>query len=65
MARVESLEQSLPAGEPVPRPEHWGGFRLVPEQMEFWKDGAFRLHDRVLFTRPDAAAPWTRQRLYP
>ncbi|HEY0919515.1 pyridoxamine 5'-phosphate oxidase [Devosia sp.] len=65
MARVDSLEQSLPAGEPVPRPNHWGGFRLVPLQMEFWKDGAFRLHDRVLFTRPDADTDWARQRLYP
>lgn len=65
MARVDSLEQSLPAGEPVPRPAHWGGFRLVPLQMEFWKDGAFRLHDRVLFTRSDADTDWARQRLYP
>lgn len=50
---------------PVPRPPHWSGFRLVPRAIEFWKDGQFRLHDRVLFTRPDPAAPWQSQRLYP
>ena len=65
LARVETLEKSLPADEPVQRPEHWGGFRLVPLQIEFWKDGAYRLHDRVLFTRPTADAAWTRQRLFP
>lgn len=50
---------------PVPRPPHWSGFRLVPKAIEFWKDGQYRLHDRVLFTRADAAAPWDSQRLYP
>lgn len=63
--RVESLDKSLAADEPVRRPSYWSGFRVVPLQFEFWKDGAFRLHDRVRFARlvPDGA--WTRQRLYP
>jgi len=48
----------------IPRPAHWSGFRLVPEVIEFWKDGAFRLHDRVQLTpRPDGG--WNRTRLYP
>ena len=51
--------------EAVPRPPHWSGFRIVPTEIEFWKDGEFRLHDRVRFTRADSIAPWTRQRLYP
>ncbi len=52
------------AGE-VPRPPHWRGFRLTPIAIEFWHDRPFRLHDRVLFTRESAAAPWARSRLYP
>lgn len=47
----------------IPRPEHWSGFRLRPDAIEFWRDGAFRLHDRVRFTR--AGGGWSRQRLYP
>jgi pyridoxamine 5'-phosphate oxidase len=47
----------------VPRPPHWSGFRLAPVTMEFWREGAFRLHDRVVFRR--AGDAWTRQRLYP
>lgn len=62
LERVETLAKSM-ADEPVPRPRHWSGFRLVPQTMEFWKDGANRLHDRVRFTRDGAG--WTRQRLYP
>jgi len=62
--RVDSLRQSL-GSDPVGRPEHWSGFRIVPSAIEFWQDGAFRLHDRVRFTRTTHDAPWTRQRLYP
>jgi pyridoxamine 5'-phosphate oxidase len=47
----------------VPRPPHWSGFRLTPVAIEFWREGAFRLHDRVLFRRDGEA--WSRQRLYP
>ncbi|MEQ8603478.1 MAG: pyridoxamine 5'-phosphate oxidase [Marivibrio sp.] len=50
----------------VPRPPHWSGFRIKPRRIEFWKDGAFRLHDRFLFTRETPGeGPWTVDRLYP
>jgi pyridoxamine 5'-phosphate oxidase len=49
----------------VPRPPHWSGFRLVPVEIEFWRDGLFRLHERLVFRRADPAGPWQRQRLYP
>ena len=62
---VDTLRSSLPEDEPVPRPAHWSGFRLIPYEIEFWKDGEFRLHDRVRFSRTDSIAPWSRQRLYP
>ncbi|MGV3652286.1 MAG: pyridoxamine 5'-phosphate oxidase [Devosia sp.] len=62
--RVDRLASDL-GEDPVPRPAHWSGFRIRPHAIEFWKDGAHRLHDRVRFTRPDEASPWSRQRLYP
>lgn len=62
---VALVAARYPIGE-VPRPPHWSGFRIRPQQIEFWKDGAFRLHDRVLFTRSSTDAEgWQSQRLYP
>ena len=49
----------------IPRPPHWTGFRISPIYLEFWRDGAFRLHDRVVFSRPGVGEPWARARLYP
>ena len=64
MADVDKLKVIL-GDDPVRRPPHWSGFRVVPAEIEFWQDGEFRLHDRVRFTRRDSIAPWSRQRLYP
>ena len=49
----------------IPRPPHWSGFRITPAEIEFWKDGAFRLHDRIVFRRPQEHAGWTKTRLFP
>jgi len=51
----------------VPRPPYWSGFRLTPRLIEFWQDGAFRLHDRLVYTRqPEGeGGGWTTERLYP
>ncbi len=48
---------------PVPRPDFWVGFRVIPEIMEFWIKRPYRLHDRACYTRTPTG--WTRQRLYP
>lgn len=52
-------------GETPPRPEHWGGYRLIPLEMEFWADGPFRLHDRFRWQRADIGAIWNITRLSP
>ena len=48
----------------IPRPEHWGGYRVIPERIEFWQGRPNRLHDRLRFIRIDQG-PWTLQRLAP
>lgn len=66
-ARVRALEAEY-EGRDIPRPPHWGGFRVVPQAVEFWADGPFRLHDRFLFTRNGATREgeaWSRVRLNP
>ena len=50
--RVAALEGRLD-GAPVPRPPHWGGWRLAPDTIELWEDGADRMHHRRLFTRAE------------
>jgi pyridoxamine 5'-phosphate oxidase len=47
----------------IPRPTYWRGYRLAPEQIEFWQNGDFRLHDRIAFAR--AGEGWRRERLFP
>lgn len=51
-------------GEDVPRPPHWGGYRLSLDRMEFWLGRPFRLHDRIVYL-PDGSGGWTTQRLFP
>ncbi|WP_439140282.1 pyridoxamine 5'-phosphate oxidase [Roseicyclus sp.] len=52
-------------GTNPPRPPFWGGFRIAPLEIEFWADGAFRLHDRFRWSRPTPSAEWQIQRLNP
>ena len=63
-AEVARLTESFAGGE-VPRPAYWRGYRLIPLEIEFWQNGPFRLHDRIVFRRASAKAPWTKTRLYP
>jgi pyridoxamine 5'-phosphate oxidase len=59
---VASYAAKFAIGE-VPRPDYWSGFRLTPLEMEFWKNGQFRLHDRIRFSR--SGEGWEKTRLYP
>ena len=60
--RLSHYEEKY-GNENIPRPPHWSGFRIKPMSIEFWKDGEFRLHDRVMFT--PTGDGWSGQRLYP
>ncbi len=63
-AAAEAYDRRFGDGE-IPRPDYWRGYRLTPVEIEFWRDGPSRLHDRVRFRRAGVEAPWERQRLYP
>ncbi len=62
--RVAEFEAQYP-GEQVDRPPHWSGYRLVPDRIEFWNQGEFRLHDRLVYSRTAPQAPWATEVLYP
>ncbi|MFM9197137.1 MAG: pyridoxamine 5'-phosphate oxidase [Planctomycetia bacterium] len=60
----ERFRTEHPDDAAIPRPAHWGGFRLVPERIEFWQGRPSRLHDRLRFRR-DASGGWLLERLAP
>lgn len=69
IASREMLEQQVAevsarfSDEQVPLPEHWGGFRVIPDEIEFWQGRESRLHDRIAYTR--TAGRWVKRRLSP
>lgn len=62
---AQAAKVALTKGTNPPRPPFWGGFRIRPVEIEFWADGAFRLHDRFRWTRPANGSDWSVERLNP
>jgi pyridoxamine 5'-phosphate oxidase len=60
---LRELKQRYPDGGP-PRPKHWGGYRVQPDEIEFWQQGEFRLHDRLQYRRLRDGS-WKMERLAP
>ncbi|WP_049782089.1 pyridoxamine 5'-phosphate oxidase [Micavibrio aeruginosavorus] len=61
--RVKTLEELYDGTADIPRPAHWGGYRIIPTRIEFWQDGPHRMHHRVAYTRD--GDDWVRSMLYP
>lgn len=62
-ARVKDMQVRDPAGTDLPRPERWGGFRVLPDRVEFWQESPDGLHDRIRYRR--TGDNWTAERLSP
>jgi pyridoxamine 5'-phosphate oxidase len=62
---AEAAKVGMTKGTNPPRPPFWGGFRILPLEIEFWADGAFRLHDRFRWSRDSLDTPWLTLRLNP
>lgn len=71
METADALQKALEdvtarfEGQDVPRPPNWTGFRILPLEVEFWRERSFRLHDRLAFRRSAIGGTWSKTRLYP
>ena len=63
LKKIDELKVKF--GEKPPKPAFWGGFRIKPIEIEFWRDGEYRIHDRFLWKRENVGSSWTVNRLSP
>ncbi len=64
LERITAEFEAKFSGNPIPRPPNWGGFRLIPDSVEFWQGGVARLHDRLIY-RKQPSGTWSIERLFP
>lgn len=63
-AQLKQVEATFSGVEDIPTPQHWGGYRILPERVEFWQGRPNRLHDRLLYTKKEGEI-WGIERLWP
>ena len=63
LEKVKEFEKKYPDKKNVPRPSHWSGWRLVPNEIEFWVDGDGRIHERLNYKKSNEK--WSKELLYP
>ena len=63
LKNIEDFEKKYPNQNKVPRPPHWSGWRLLPEEIEFWLDGEGRIHERLIYKKINGK--WEKKLLYP
>ena len=63
--RFQGAAEKWPEGSVVPTPPHWGGFRVIPDSIEYWQGRYSRLHDRIRYHRASAKSDWEMQRYFP
>ena len=61
--KIKQFEKKFPDQKNVPRPPHWSGWRLLPEEIEFWLDGEGRIHERLNYRKKNGS--WEKELLYP
>ena len=61
--KIKQFEKKFPDQNNVPRPPHWSGWRLLPEEIEFWLDGEGRIHERLNYRKKNGS--WEKELLYP
>ena len=61
--KIEEFKKKYPNEKKIPRPPHWSGWRILPQEIEFWLDGEFRIHERLNYKFKEGI--WTKEILYP
>ena len=63
LEKIKEFEKKYPEQKNIPRPPHWSGWRILPQEIEFWLDGEGRIHERLIYKKTNSK--WIKQLLYP
>ncbi|MEM6603863.1 MAG: pyridoxamine 5'-phosphate oxidase [Pseudomonadota bacterium] len=65
LEKLEDIQKKFADNDIIPKPDYWGGYLIKPLEIEFWRNGSYRLHDRLVFTRNNFVDQWASKLLYP